>query len=151
MMLYRKFLQIYIVISKSIIVNYFRWFFMIQLLSRCMSFNGQARAICVLCFKRNGHCDVMGVLIGCCHIKVFLNHQPFRYCMWCEPKSYNRVYVHFCVSCILEAFTNDPCAALTNDCVCCLHWLSICVGICSICRPWFLLGLAGCEALPSHL
>ena len=75
-MLYRKLLQIYIVISKRIIVKYFRWFLMIQLLSRCMSFDGQVHAICVLCFKRNGHCDVMDVFISYCHSKGFLIINP---------------------------------------------------------------------------
>ena len=76
MILYRKFLQIYIVISERIIVKYLRWFLMIQLLSRCMSFDGWAHAICVLCFKRNGHCDLMEVLISYCHSKGSLIINP---------------------------------------------------------------------------
>ena len=76
MMLYRKFLQMYIVIPESIIVKYLRWFLMIQLLLRCMFFDGQACAICTLCFKRNGHCDIMGVLIGYCHSKGSLIINP---------------------------------------------------------------------------
>ena len=83
--------------------------------------------------------------------KGFVNHPSLGYCMWWEPKSYNRGYMHFCVPWILEIFTNDPCAGTTNDCVCCLHQLSIHVGICFICRPWFLWGLMDCEALPSYL
>ena len=83
--------------------------------------------------------------------KGFLNHQSLGYCMWCKPKSYNRGYVHFCVPWILDIFANDPCAGTTNNYICCLHQLSICVGICSICRPWFLWGPAGCEALPLYL
>ena len=83
--------------------------------------------------------------------KGFLNHQSVGYCMWCKPKSYNRDYMHFCVPWILEVFTNDPCVGTTNDCICCLHQLSVCVDICSICRPWFSQGLIGCEVLPSHL
>ena len=83
--------------------------------------------------------------------KGFLNHQSLGFCMWCEPKSYNRGYIHFCVPWIFEVFTNDPCAGTTNDCVCCLHHLSVHVGICSICRLWFSWGLASCEALLLHL
>ena len=150
-MLYRKFLQIYIVISESIFVKYFRWFLMIQLLSRNVYFGGWACVICVFCFKRNGHFDAMEVSIGYCHSKSYVNHQPIGYCMWCKPKSYNRGYMHFCVPWILEVFTNDPCSGTTNDCICCLHCLSICVGICSIHRSWFKQCLIGCEALPLHL
>ena len=83
--------------------------------------------------------------------KGVINHQSIGDLMWCDPKSYNRSYVHFCVPWILEVFTNDSFAGTTNDCICCLHPLSIGVGICSICRPWILWGLVGCEALPSHL
>ena len=83
--------------------------------------------------------------------KGFINHQSIGYCMWCEPKSYNSGYMDFCVPWILKVFTNDPCAGTTNDCVCCLHQLSICVGICSICRTWFSRSLIGWEALPLHL
>ena len=86
-----------------------------------MSFDGWTHAICVLCFKRNGHCDAMEMLIGYCHSKGYINHQSIWYCMWCEPKSYNRGYVHFCVPWILEVFTYDPCARTTNDYICCLH------------------------------
>ena len=32
--------------------------------------------------------------------------------MWCDPKSYNRYYVHCCVTWILEVIANDPCAGL---------------------------------------
>ena len=108
---------------------------------------------CHLCIvpQRNGYCDVMEVLISYCHSKGYIKHQSIGYCMWCKPKYYNRGYVHFCVLWILEVFTNDPCAGTTNDCICCLHWLSVHVGICSIHRPWFSQGLTGCGALPSHL
>ena len=92
MMLYRKFLQIYIVVSKSIIVKYLRWFLMIQLLSRHKYFDGQVHAISVLCFK-----GMVTVMLWRCQsaivIQVFSNHQALGYCMWCEPKSYNRGYV----------------------------------------------------------
>ena len=57
------------VISESAIVKYFRWFLMIQLLSRRVSFDGLSHAICVLCFKRNDHCDILKVSIGYCHSK----------------------------------------------------------------------------------
>ena len=76
MMLYRKFLQIYIVISKRIIAKYFRWFLMIQLLPRWVCFDGWAHAICVLCFKRNGNYDAMEVSIGYCHSKGSLIINP---------------------------------------------------------------------------
>ena len=67
--------------------------------------------------------------------------------MWCGPKSYNRYYVHFCVPWILEVISNDPCAGTTNDCICCLHQLSVHVGTHSI----FSQGLVGGWALLSHL
>ena len=41
-----------------------------------MSFDGWACAICVLFFKRNGHCDAMGVLIGYCSSKGSLIINP---------------------------------------------------------------------------
>ena len=78
--------------------------------------------------------------------KKFINYQSIGYYMWCDPKSYNRSYVHFCVPRILEVFTNDPCTGTTNDCICCLHQLSIHVGVCPICRPWFSRVLIDCEA-----
>ena len=53
--------------------------------------------------------------------KGFINHQSMGYCIWCDPKSYNRSYMHFCVLWSLEVFTNDPCAGTTNDCICCLY------------------------------
>ena len=49
--------------------------------------------------------------------------------MWCDPKSYNRYYVHFCVPWIWDVFANDPCAGTTNDCVCCLYQLTVHVDI----------------------
>ena len=121
MMCYRKVLQIYVVISESIILKYFRWFLMIQLLSRHMSFDGWACAICVLCFKRNGHSDAMEVLIDYYHSKCYLSHQSIGCHMWCKPKSYTRGYMHFCVPCIVTVFAHDPCAGTSNDCICCLH------------------------------
>ena len=151
MMLYRKFLQIYIVMSESIIVNYLRWFLMIQ----------TAIKTCVLWWVDMCHLHIVlqkkWSLWSYRHVnwllsfKGFLNHQSLGYFMWCEPKSYNRGYVHFCVSWILDIFANDPCAGTTNDSICCLLRLSVHVGICSICKPWFLQGLADCEDLPSHL
>ena len=41
-----------------------------------MSFDGWVHAICVLSFKRNGYCDVMGVLIGYYHSKGLLIIKP---------------------------------------------------------------------------
>ena len=76
---------------------------------------------------------------------------PFGCCIWCDPKSYNRSYVHFCVAWILEEFPSDPIAGITNDFDCCLHQFSVHVGKCSIARPWFSWGLLGCNALLSHL
>ena len=84
-------------------------------------------------------------------IQRFLNHQSVGYCMWCKPKSYHRGYMPFCIPWILEVFTNDLYAGTTNGCICCLHQLSIHVGICFICRPWFSWGFIGCEILPSYL
>ena len=83
--------------------------------------------------------------------KEIINHQSIGCCMWCDPKSYNRSYMHFSVPWILALSSNDPCAGTTNDCDCYLHWPSVCVGICSICRPWFSQSLVGCKALPLHL
>ena len=121
MMLYRKCLQIYIVISKSIIAKYFRWFLMIQLLYQdvCPLMGGHVPSV---------HCASKGMLtvmlwgaICLLLFKGFLNHQSLGYSMWFKPKSYNRGYVHFCVPWILDIFANDPCAGTTNDCICCLH------------------------------
>ena len=152
MMLYWEFCQVYIVILKALLWKTSDGSWWSKLLLRCVSYDRQACAICVLSFKRNSYCDAMKVLSGYCNSMVHqLINQSIGYCMWCDPKSYSRYYVHFCVPWILEVFTNDPCAATTNDCVCCLHQLSICVGICSICWPWFSWGLVGCGALPSHL
>ena len=141
MMLYWEFLQVYIVIPKSIIVKDFRWVLWSKLFSRHVSFDRQAHAICVLFFKEE---QVLwcyeGVkwllLFNCTSIKQYVG-----YCMWCDPKSYSRFYVHFCVPWILEVFTNDHCAGTINDHICHLYQLSICVGTHSICRPWFSQGL----------
>ena len=151
MMLYWEFLQAYIVISKSIIVKCFRWFLMIQtaIKTHVLWWAG-ACYLCIVLQKEWSLWYYKGVnwLLS---FKSFINHQSIGYCMWCEPKSYNRDYVHFWVPWILEVFTNDPCAGTTKDYICCLHQLSIHVGICSICRPWFSWGLADYEALASHL
>ena len=151
MMVYWEFLQVYTVISESIIVKDFRWFLMVQTaIKMCVPWWVGTCHLCIV-LQRNGHRDAMGVLISYCYSKRVINHQFIGYCMWWNPKSYNRSYMHFCVPWILEVFTCDPCAGTTNDCICCLHQLSLYVGICSICRPWFLWGLVGCEALLSHL
>ena len=110
--------NIYILMSKSIIVKQFRWFLMIQLPSRCMLFEGYMCVICVLFIKGIRYCDVGMVLIGYYHSNIY---QSIGYCIWCNPKSYNRSYVHFCVPWILEEFSNDPDAGTTNDFNCCLH------------------------------
>ena len=149
-MLYWEFLQVYTVISESIIVKDFRWFYMIQtVIKTCVLWWLGACHLCII--KRNGHCDALKVLIGYCHSKGVINHQSIGYCMCCDPKSYNRSYLHFCVPWILEVFTNDPCAGTIKNCICCLHWISVHVGICSIHKPWFSWGLVGFEALPLHL
>ena len=151
MMLYWEFLQVYIAISKSIIVKCFRWFLMIQtaIKMHVLWWAGMCHQCTVLQKEWLLWCyEGVNQLLS---FKGCINHQAIGYFMWCEPNSYNRDCMHFCVPWILEVFTNDPCAGTTNDCICCLHRLFIHVGICSICRPWFLWGLAGCEALPSHL
>ena len=61
--------------------------------------------------------------------------QSIGHCMWCDPKSYNRYYVYFCVPWIFKVFTNDPCAGTTNNYICCLHQLSLHVSTCPICGP----------------
>ena len=148
MILCWEFLEVYILMFKSIIVKQFWVFLMIQLLSRCVSFD-----ICHLCIMNQ-----RGKLIWCwigvnwlIVFQSFINHQSIWALYRCNPKSYNRSYVHFCVPCILEEFSNDPCAGTTNDFDCCLHWLSVCVDKCSVARPWFLWGLVGSNAMLSHL
>ena len=110
MMLYCEFFQVYIVISESIIVKDFRWFFIIQdAIKTCVLWwVGMCHLHIVL--QRKGHSDAVKLLIGYCHSKRVINHQSIGYCMWCNPKSYNRSYMHFCVPWILEVVTNDPCA-----------------------------------------
>ena len=152
MMLYWEFLQVYIVISKSIIVKDFRWFLMIQtVIKTCVLWWAGVCHLCVVLQKEWSLWCYEGVK----WLLLFRVHQSINqfvgYCMWCDPKSYSRYYVHFCVPWILEVFTNDPCAGTTNDCICCLHWLSIHGGIHSICRLQFPWGFVGCEALLSHL
>ena len=122
-----------------------------KLLLGYVSFDGQAHAICVLFFKEE---QVLWCYEGAKCLLSFNGtsiKQSAGYCMWCDPKSYNRCYVHFSVPWIFEVIANDPCAGTTNDCLCCLYQLSIHVGICSICRPWFLQGLLGSWALLLHL
>ena len=151
MMLYWEFLQAHIVMSESIIVKELGWVLMIQTAIRCMSFDGQACAIYVLFFKQEqGLWCYEGVnwLLSFNGTSI---KQSLGYCMWCDSKSYNRYYVHFCVLWILGVIANDPCAGTTNDCICCLYWLSVHVGICFICRPRFSQGLVGCWALLLHL
>ena len=93
---------------------------MIQIAIR-MSFDGLACAICALFFKEE---QVLKCYEG---VKWLLSFngtsmkQSVGYCMWCDPKSYNRYYVHFCVPQVLEVVANDPCAGTTNDCICCLY------------------------------
>ena len=94
--------------------------------------------------------DVQLGLIGYCH-SIIINHRSIGCCMWCDPHSCSRSYVHFCVPWILDEFSNDPCTGTTNDFNCCLHWLSIHVGKCSIARPWFSQGLVGGKTLSLHL
>ena len=152
MMLYCEFLQVYIAISKSIIVKGFRWFLMIQTVIKMHVLWWVG--VCHLCIipQREWSLWYYGGVKQLLSFKgSSIINQSIGYCMWCDPKSYNRYYVHFCVPWILEVFTNDPCAGTTNDCICCLHQLSVHVCICSICRPWFSWGLVGCEALLLHL
>ena len=151
MMLYWEFLQVYIVNCESIIVKYFRWFLMIQTaMKMCVLWWVGACHLCIVLQKEWSLWCFEGFnqLLS---FKGVINHQSIGYCMRCDPKSYNRSYVHFCVPWILEVFTNDPCAGTTNDCISCLHQLSIHVGICSLCKLWFSQGLVGCEAFPLHL
>ena len=68
-------------------------------------------------------------------VQLSINHQFHGFCMWYDPKSGNRSYIHFCVPWILDEFSNDPCTGTTNDFDCCLHQLSVCVGKHSIARP----------------
>ena len=83
-----------------------------------MSYDTQAHAICVLLFKEE---EGLSCYEGVKWLLSFSGtsiKQCIGYCMWCDPKSYSRYYVHFCVPWILEVFTNDPCAGATNDCIC---------------------------------
>ena len=151
MMLYWEFLQVYIVISKSIIVKCFRWFLMIQTAIKTCDLWWMGSCHLCIVLQREWWLRCYEGVNWLLSFKGFINNQSIGYCIWCDPKSYNRIYMHFCVPWILGVFTNDPCAGTTNDCICCLHWLSVHVAICSICRPWFLQGLIGCEAMSSHL
>ena len=152
MMLYWEFLQVYIVISQSITVKDFRWFLMIQIVIKMHVLWWKGACHLCIVLQKEGSLWCYKLLSGYCHSMVHQSiSQSIGYFMWHDPKSYNRYYIHFCVLCILEVFTIDPCAGTTNDHICCLHQLSVCVGICSVHRPWFSLGLVGCEALPSHL
>ena len=58
-----RFLEIYILISESIIVKYLRWFLMIQCCQDMCPLMGVMHAICVVCFKSNGHCSTMKLSI----------------------------------------------------------------------------------------
>ena len=148
-MLYWEFVLPYIVISESIIVKMGHDDPI--LLYGHVSFDVWACAICLLFFK----VECMLLMSNCVKqllsFKVHLSIHAEVCNIWSNPKSYNRYYVNFCVPWILEVDSNDPHAGTTNDCICCLYWLSICVGTCSICRSWFLWGLVGCMALPLHL
>ena len=110
-----------------------------------VSFDGQACAIWVLYFKGD---QVLLLWSGYCHLKSSLNS-----CWGCHiwSKSYNRYYVHFGVPWIFKVDSYHPYTGTTNDYFCCFCQLSVHVGTCSICRPWFSWGLVGCLALPSHL
>ena len=151
MMLYCEFLQAYIVISKSIVVKEFKWVLMIQTAIKICVLWWAGACHLVLFFKEE---QVLWCYEGVKWLLSFkgtLIKQSIGFCMWCDPKSYDKYYVHFCVPWILEVISNYPRVATTNDCICCLYWLSVCVGICSIHRSWFLWGLVGCWALLLHL
>ena len=69
-----------------------------QLLSRCVSFDGQVHVPSVYCASKG----MVTVMLWRCQsaivmFKGFLNHQSLGYCMWCKPKSYNRGYVRISV------------------------------------------------------
>ena len=110
-----------------------------------------------LCVWRSGTCQPsiehqrVGSFISYCYAFIYQSLCCCCCCMQCQPKSCSRSYVYFCVPWILDAFSNDPCARTTSDFDCCLHWLSIHVGKCSIARPWFSWGLVGGKTSPSHL
>ena len=150
-MLYWKFVLSYIVVSKSITVKRLKWVMMIQycctgmcpLRYRCMPY--------VYCSSKLSLCYwCLIVWTGYCHSR-YIYQFMLEWVIWSDPKSYNRYYVHFCVPWILEMDSNDLHAGTTNDCICCLYQFSIHVDTHSICKSWFLWGLVGCLALPSHL
>ena len=120
-----------------------------KLLSVHVSFNGQVCAICALFFK----VEHVLLLYNC--VAIVIQSTSINSCwgcdIWSDPKSYNWYNVHICVPWVLEVDYNDPRAGTNDDCICCFCQLSICVGTCSIHRPWFLQGLVGCLALPSHV
>ena len=104
-----------------------------------VSFDGHLHMPSVYCSsKRNKGYEAMKVLSGYCHSMDTPIKQTLGYCMWCDPKSYNKYYVHFCVPWILEVIANDPCAGTINYCFCCSYQLSIlCRYMLHMHRPWF--------------
>ena len=135
---------------EGIIMNYLWWGIMSQSAWRsclCIWRSGMCiwrSSMCQLSIEHQG----VGPLIIYYYAFVY---QSLCCCMQCQPKSCSRSYMHFCVPWILDDFSNDPCTGTTNDFDCCWHWLSICVGKCSIARPWFSQGLVGSKTLPLHL
>ena len=78
-------------------------------------------AICGVDIKGWGDYEVEYVIISYYQSIKSVKHQSHGCCMWCDPKSYNRSYVHYCVPWTLEKLSNDPGTGTTNDFDCCLH------------------------------
>ena len=68
------------------------------LLYRHVSFDAWAHTICVLFFKA----ELLLLMSNCVKwllsFKVHLSIHAEVCDIWCDPKSYNRYYLHFCVS-----------------------------------------------------
>ena len=112
-----KFVQIYIVTSKSIIVKRLKWVLMIQniykgacpLMGRHMPYG-----YCTSKVKKYYYCYEVAMAIQ----KTSIN-SCWGSNVWSDPKSYNRYYIYFCVPWILGVDSDDPHAGTTNDYFCC--------------------------------
>ena len=152
MMLYWEFVLPYIVVSESIIVKRLKWVMMIQycymgthpLMHRCIPYVYCSSKLsmfywCLIVWS--GYCCskyIYQFVLGLWYLGLTLSLTT--------DIMYISVFPGF-----WKVDSNDLHVGTTNDCICCFCQLSIHVGTCSICRPWFLWGLLGCWALPSHL
>ena len=127
MMLYWEFVLPYIVVSKSIIVKRLKWVMMIQYCYMGMCPLMHSHVPYVYCsFKVKQVLLMSNCVKGLLIIHKYIYQFMLRFAdIWSNPMSYNRYYVHFCVPWILGVHSNDLLAGTTNDCICCLYWLSM--------------------------